>query len=128
MVTTARSTRQQRRSSRGHGEGRVINDRFTVLPGAAHPLGATPTADGVNFSVFSEHATDVTLLLFDEADSAEPIATIELDPRTNKSFHFWHAHVQGAAAGMHYAYRVGGPDDLHGRGHRFNRSKVLIDP
>jgi len=128
MVTTARSTRQVRRASRGAGEGRVVNERFTIHPGAAHPLGATPTADGVNFSVFSEHATDVTLLLFDEHDSAEPVATIELDPRVNKSFHFWHAHVQGATAGMHYAFRVGGPDDLHGRGHRFNRSKVLIDP
>ena len=29
---------------------------------------------------------------------------------------------------MGYAYRVDGPQDLHGAGHRFNPNKVLIDP
>ena len=29
---------------------------------------------------------------------------------------------------MGYAYRVDGPKDLHGAGHRFNPNKVLIDP
>ena len=36
-----------------------------VATGAATPLGATVTADGVNFSVYSKHATRVELLLFE---------------------------------------------------------------
>jgi isoamylase len=70
----------------------------------------------------------VELLLFDRHDSAEPIQTITLDPLTNHSFLFWHVYVGGLKAGMHYAYRVSGPQDLHGQGHRFDPGKVLIDP
>jgi pullulanase/glycogen debranching enzyme len=37
--------------------------KFEILPGAPYPLGATPDDAGVNFSIFSEHATGVTLCL-----------------------------------------------------------------
>src|SRR5215217_5524399 len=130
MVTETRSNKQGTAEPDADGiraEG-AAGERFTILPGSPHPLGTRPTRSGVNFSVFSEHATSVTLLLFDEHDDPEPIATIELDPRVNKSFHFWHVFVKGAEPGLHYAYRVDGPDDLHGRGFRFNKNKVLIDP
>src|SRR5215212_11991448 len=76
--------------------------RFAVERGSPHPLGAVPGAEGVNFSVFSEHATAVTLLLFNEHDDPEPIQTVKFDPQSNKSFHFWHAFVRGARPGMHY--------------------------
>ncbi len=95
--------------------------------GRAHPLGATVTATGVNFSLFSENATGVELLLFAEHDSPQPFQTIPLDPLVNKTFHFWHVHVRGLGAGTHYAYRVSGPNDPAG-GQRFNPNKVLIDP
>ena len=36
---------------------------FAIEPGSPHPLGATVTTDGVNFSLFSEHATGIELLL-----------------------------------------------------------------
>ncbi len=90
-----------------------------------HPLGATPDENGVNFSIFAERATSVELLLFDEHDDPEPIQTIQLDPYKNKTFHFWHVYVRGIKPGIHYAYRVDGPQDLHGRGDRYNRNKVL---
>jgi glycogen operon protein len=45
---------------------------FAVETGSPHPLGATVTADGVNFSLFSEHATGVELLLFDSHDDVHP--------------------------------------------------------
>ena len=51
---------------------------FKIEPGHTHPLGATPDADGVNFALFSEHATCVELLLFDAHDDIEPIQTIQL--------------------------------------------------
>jgi isoamylase len=95
--------------------------------GCPHPLGATPDPEGVNFSLFSENATGVELLLFRRHDDPNPFQTIQLDPYLNKTFHFWHVHVNGLLPGTHYAYRVDGPHDLSA-GHRFNPNKVLIDP
>jgi isoamylase len=102
--------------------------RYELEPGCAHPLGAKPDKNGVNFSIFSEQATSVELLLFDRHDAPEPTQIIELDPRINRTFHYWHVYVKGLKAGAHYAYRVDGPEDLHGQGHRFNKNKVLLDP
>lgn len=102
--------------------------RYCVEVGRSRPLGAVVDADGVNFSVYAAEATAVTLLLFDTFDSVEPIDTIELDPRVNKTFQLWHVYVRGATPGVHYAYRVDGPRDLHGSGHRYNPHKVLVDP
>src|SRR4051812_13462509 len=100
---------------------------YTVGPGRPHPLGATVQADGVNFAFFSQHATGLELLLFDQHDDPEPVQRIALYPEQNKTFHFWHVEVKGLQAGMHYALRVDGPWAPHD-GHRFNRNKVLIDP
>src|SRR5215831_3044584 len=106
----------------------VITPRYQTEPGIAHPLGATPDENGINFSIFAERATSVELLLFDEHDDPEPIYAIQLDSYKNKTFHFWHVYVRGIKPGIHYAYRVDGPQDLHGRGDRYNLNKVLIDP
>ncbi|MBK9443582.1 MAG: glycogen debranching protein GlgX [Comamonadaceae bacterium] len=101
--------------------------RFVVMTGHQYPLGATPDAAGVNFSIFSPQANSVDLLLFDEHDDTVPTQVITLDGRIHKTFQFWHVYVQGAKAGIHYAYRVHGANDP-ARGHRFNSNKVLIDP
>ncbi len=106
----------------------VAPPKFSTSKGRAHPLGATPDDTGVNFSVFAQNATSVELLLFDEHDDAEPSLVLTLDPAVHRTFHFWHVYVWGLQPGVHYAYRVDGPDDLHGQGHRYNPSKVLIDP
>jgi isoamylase len=98
-----------------------------VSVGVAQPLGATPTPTGVNFSIYSEHATCVTLLLFDSPDGTTPVEIV-LDAGLNKSFHFWHCHVAGIGPGQVYAYRMDGPFDPSGTGLRFNHNKVLIDP
>ena len=99
---------------------------FNARPGTAHPPGATLTGGGVNFSVFSEHATDMELLLFESATAPEPFQVISLTDPAHRSFHFWHAFVEGAGPGLHYAYRVNGPGDI-GAGHRFDPDKVLIE-
>src|SRR6478672_10709214 len=100
---------------------------YPTSPGRPHPLGATVHPGGVNFAFFSQHATGIELLLFDEHDDPEPVQRIALYPERNKTFHFWHVDVIGLEPGMHYAVRVDGPDAIHD-GHRFNRNKVLIDP
>ena len=100
---------------------------FSTAKGTAHPLGATPDKSGVNFSIFSGHATSVELLLFQNHDDAAPFQVIEFDPYINKTFHFWHVFVEGLPSGTHYAFRIDGPSSVEA-GHRFNRNKVLIDP
>jgi isoamylase len=94
--------------------------------GASFPLGATLLPGGVNFSVFSRHATAVDLLLFNAADDPAP-SVIPLDPRDHRTYHYWHAFVPGLRRGQLYGYRVQGPVDP-GRGFRFDPQKLLMDP
>jgi isoamylase len=102
---------------------------YEIEPGRAHPLGATPDRAGVNFSIFSQHATDVELLLFARRDDRKPLQIIRLDPLHHRTFHFWHVYVRSLKPGMHYAYRFDGPhSDIHRTGDRFNPSKVILDP
>ncbi len=100
---------------------------FPVEQGSPHPLGATAGPDGVNFSLVSENATGVELLLFTAHDAPLPYQVVRFDPFINKTFHFWHVFVRGLAAVAHYAFRVDGPNDP-ASGQRFNKNKVLIDP
>jgi polyphosphate kinase 2 len=95
--------------------------------GHSAPLGATPTRHGVNFSVFSRHATGVELLLFDRPDDARPARAIRLDPSVNRTYHYWHACVPDIRPGQIYGYRVEGPRDPT-NGMRFDPTKVLLDP
>lgn len=96
---------------------------ITIEQGQAHPLGADVRDDGVNFCVFSQHASRVELLLFERPDVVEPFEVIPL----NRTFHFWHVFVRGLAEGVGYAFRVHGGYDPS-TGHRFNPNRVLIDP
>ena len=98
-----------------------------VTPGKPRPLGATPDATGVQFAVFSRHATAVTVCLFDEAEQALPSREVVLDAALHRTGDVWHAHVEGVRAGQLYLLRVDGPWDPS-RGHRFNRNLFLIDP
>jgi glycogen operon protein len=100
---------------------------FITERGSAHPFGVSTSPDGVNFSLFSESATEVILLLFDSETAAEPMQTVRLDPFENKTFHFWHVFVRGCGPGTYYAFRIDGPRDV-AAGQRFNPNKILINP
>ncbi|HEY4028281.1 MAG TPA: glycogen debranching protein GlgX [Candidatus Dormibacteraeota bacterium] len=102
--------------------------KLEVSAGEPQPLGATPDAAGVNFSIYSEYATSVELLLFESAQAPRPFHCVVMDPTINHSFHFWHCHVAGIRPGQVYAYRMDGPSDTQVSGARFNRNKVLLDP
>jgi isoamylase len=95
-------------------------------PGRPYPLGATPSAGGVNFSVWSHHADRVELLLFDRADGP-PSAVLPLDPAAHRTYHYWHAFVPGLRAGQLYGWRAHGPFEPSS-GHRFDGQKLLLDP
>src|SRR5262245_7851301 len=91
--------------------------------GLPYPLGATPTATGVNFALYSKHAGEVFLLLFDAA-GGDPTDVIRFDQRTK---FVWHALVDGVRPGQLYAYKVRG-DHRPAEGMRFNEHKLLVDP
>lgn len=95
-----------------------------IMPGKPYPLGATWDGDGVNFALFSEHATAVDLCLFDAVDASNEHARIRLPEQTD---HVWHVYLPDLKPGQLYGYRVEGPYDPP-QGHRFNAAKLLIDP
>lgn len=95
--------------------------------GHSAPLGATVTLNGVNFSLYSRHATDVELLLFNRADDTRPAELIRLDPAFNRTYHYWHVAVPGLRPGQLYGYRIHGPFDP-AQGMRFDPAKLLLDP
>jgi glycogen operon protein len=95
-----------------------------VWPGAPHPLGAHWDGEGVNFALFSAHASAVELCLFDRPDAKEASATLGLSQRSND---VWHAYLPDVRPGQLYGYRVHGPWAPE-RGQRFNPSKLLLDP
>ena len=71
-----------------------------LTTGTSYPPGATVAAAGANFSLFSRSATGVELLLFDRVDEFSPRRIIELDPRTQRTYHYWHVFVPGVNAGQ----------------------------
>ncbi len=95
-----------------------------VRPGSAHPLGATWDGEGVNFALFSEHATAVELCLFDASDDARERARVKFSEHEEL---VWHAYLPDVRPGQLYGYRVHGPY-APAEGHRFNPAKLLIDP
>jgi glycogen operon protein len=96
-------------------------------PGKPFPLGASPTPEGTNFSVWARDAARVELLLFDRGEDARPSRTVSLDPAVNRSYHYWHAFLPGVGHGQRYGFRATGPLDP-ARGYRFDGEKLLLDP
>ena len=101
---------------------------YRVLAGRRYPPGAVVEDDGVNFSVYSRHATGAELLLYETAASPEPFQVIRLDPRINHTFFSWHVLVEDLPPGTHYTWRMEGPHDPQGHGWRFDPAVELVDP
>lgn len=98
-------------------------DEYRIESGLPYPLGATVTSSGVNFALFSEHASHIELCFFTESGEKE-IARIAVSEKTD---HIWHIHLGGAHAGLVYGYRVHGAYKPK-EGHRFNPHKLVVDP
>ena len=95
-----------------------------VWPGTPYPLGATWDGVGVNFAIFSEHASRVELCLFDSIEAEVETVTIPLVEHTDM---VWHGYLPDVHPGQLYGYRVHGPFAPH-IGHRFNPNKLVMDP
>ncbi|WP_119300752.1 glycogen debranching protein GlgX [Dongia deserti] len=97
--------------------------RSRLREGLPFPLGASWDGLGVNFALFSAHATKVELCLFDPHGETE-LERIELPEFTDE---VWHGYLPDARPGTIYGFRVYGPYDPQ-NGHRFNPNKLLLDP
>ena len=95
---------------------------ITMGEGRPNPMGATFDGEGVNFAVFSAHATQVTVCLFDAED--RETHRLDLPERDGNT---WFGYVAGLRPGQRYGLRVDGPYAPH-QGHRFNANKLLLDP
>ncbi len=93
----------------------------SIWPGTPYPLGASWDGSGTNFAVFSQHAEAIELCLFDADGNEERIELAD----TTAFVH--HGYLQGVGPGQRYGFRAHGPWDPR-RGHRFNPSKLLLDP
>ncbi|WP_395942885.1 glycogen debranching protein GlgX [Brevundimonas sp.] len=94
-----------------------------LLPGSPYPLGATFDGLGVNFAVFSAHAEQIDLCVFDPSGKRE-VARLPLPEWTDE---VWHGYLPDARPGLLYGLRAHGPYAPE-EGHRFNPNKLLIDP
>ena len=93
-------------------------------PGSPYPRGATLTPEGVNFAIYSEHATAMEICLFDDLAAPRESARIVLHEHTDG---IWHGFLPGLKAGQLYGVRAHGPYAPES-GHRFNSAKLLLDP
>ncbi|MFZ5470577.1 MAG: glycogen debranching protein [Myxococcota bacterium] len=104
-------------------------------------LGAVLVDKGVNFSVYSERAERIEVLLFDDPESDRPTRQFPL----HRFGDVWSIYVEGVGLGQHYGYVAWGPNwtyeegwfpgsilgfkaDVDSAGNRFNPNKLLIDP
>ncbi len=105
---------------------------MTLIPvgrperGTPAPLGATIRGGGVNFSIYSHYAESVDLVIL-APGSADPVATIPLNPAYHRTDNYWHVFVPGLGAGTQYGYRISGPHRPRD-GLRFDNAKLLLDP
>jgi isoamylase len=104
-----------------------VSERAEVRRGVPLPLGTHESEGGVNFALFSRHASRVRLELFDHPKDATAARVIDLDPAHNRTGDVWHVWIEGIRPGQRYAYRVDGPYQPK-EGHRFNFNKLLLDP
>src|SRR5207248_4210796 len=104
-------------------------------------LGATRAATGVNFSVYSAHATRMELAVFEDPESNHPTRRFLM----TRFGDVWNVFIEGVGVGTDYGYIAWGPNwpyvptwepgttdgfvaDIDQDGNRFNPNKLLFDP
>lgn len=99
---------------------------FPARAGRTLPFGATPVPGGVNFSIYSNHATALTLVLFRRGEQ-EPLAELPFPP----SFRIGGVYAMTVFGidmeEIEYAYRAEGPYRPED-GHHFDPGVLLADP
>src|SRR5262245_3532818 len=103
---------------------RVAHDLHFTHP---LPYGALVRERGVQFVVFSRHATAMRLLLYDRVTDRQPAEIISFDADRDRWGDMWSMFAEGVGAGQLYHLQADGPFDARA-GHRFDAAARLIDP
>jgi isoamylase len=99
---------------------------YKLRCGRPLPFGATLISGGVNFSIYSSHATACTLVLF-KRHMPEPVAEIPF-PEEFRIGDVWSMIVFDLDyENLEYGYRMDGPFNFQ-EGQWFNPQKILMDP
>ncbi len=99
---------------------------YGVRAGRPFPFGATYVPGGINFSIYSRHATACTLVLYRRGEDA-PCAEIPI-PTEFRAGNVWAVIVFDLDVELtEYAFRMDGPYDPR-NGHYFNYENRLLDP
>ncbi|MGD1804864.1 glycogen debranching protein GlgX [Dapis sp. BLCC M126] len=99
---------------------------FKLRRGNPFPFGATMVVGGVNFSIFSSHATSCTLVLFQKG-ALEPMAEIPFPEEFRIGNVYCMIVFDLDVENIEYGYRMDGPNSFHD-GQWFDKSKILMDP
>lgn len=102
------------------------HENFLLRAGRPYPFGATFVPGGVNFAIFSRHATSCTLVLF-ESGANKPFGEIPFPIEFHIGNVFAMVVFELDHENVEYGYRFDGPFAPH-QGHRFDRSQILLDP
>lgn len=100
----------------------IVKPQLVPGGGTSEKLGATVTAEGINFAVYSETASALFVSLYDEAD--REIGRFELDGHDDN---IHHGLIAGIGPGARYGLRADGPYDPD-QGYNFDPNKLLVDP
>jgi glycogen operon protein len=100
---------------------------YGIERGHPLPLGASVHRDGVNFSIFSKHATACSLVIMRPGER-DSLVAFDLDPQFQRTGQVWHVFISGLDAGAQYAYRFDMQPNPAPSVFRFNDSNLLIDP
>jgi glycogen operon protein len=98
-----------------------------VHPGEPWPLGPHACHDGTNFAVFSRHAVQIELWVFESAGGRAPPLRVPLDPARHRTGDIWHVRVRADLSGRGYAFRATGPALAEAR-QWFDPRRLLLDP
>jgi isoamylase len=105
----------------------TVTTDFAVLRGQPQPYGVSTLVEGVNFAVFSRHATALSLVLF-QPGNLDPLVEFPFDPKINRTGDVWHLCLHGLVPGFEYGYRVARDVEDDSPIHRFDAGAVLLDP
>ena len=84
----------------------TLSRTIKIKAGYPDPLGLSKKASGMNFALFSKHATSVTLCFF---ENDQLILELPLDNKKNRTKDIWHILIEKLPEKLTYAYKLMGP-------------------
>ena len=100
--------------------------KYNIRAGKPIPFGASIVSGGINFSVYSRHATSCELVLFNKGDKT-PFAVIPFMDEFRIGNVFCMIVFDLNYETIEYGYRMDGPFNPK-EGHWFDKSIILTDP